>query len=47
VVIKFKALRRLLTPAKWIEQIAKSTETPGCPRVEDKGGYKVQEVPKP
>merc|ERR1711970_225571 len=46
VVIKLMEPRMEETPAKCREKIPKSTEDPGCPRVE-RGGYNVQPVPMP
>jgi hypothetical protein len=38
VVIKLIAPRMEEIPARWREKILRSTETPGCPTREDKGG---------
>jgi hypothetical protein len=47
VQIKLIEPKILLAPAKCKEKIAKSTQFPGCPKLEDKGGYTVHPVPAP
>jgi hypothetical protein len=47
VVIKLADPKIDLTPAKCKEKIPKSTDAPGCPVIEDKGGYTVHPVPAP
>jgi len=47
VVIKLIAPKIEDIPAKCKLKIARSTETPGCPNIEDSGGYTVQPVPAP
>jgi hypothetical protein len=47
VVIKFADPKIELTPAKCKEKIPRSTDAPGCPVVEDNGGYTVHPVPAP
>jgi len=34
-------------PTRWKLRITKSTEDPGCPAIDDNGGYNVQPVPAP
>ena len=38
VAIKFIAPNKLDTPAKWRLKIAKSTDGPECPEIDDNGG---------
>jgi hypothetical protein len=47
VLIKLTAPKIELTPAKWREKIAKSTDLPACAIFLDRGGYTVQPVPAP
>lgn len=47
VVIKFAEPKIELTPARCKEKIPRSTDAPGCPVVEDNGGYTVHPVPAP
>jgi hypothetical protein len=47
VLIKFTAPKIELTPAKWREKIAKSTDLPAWAIFLDRGGYTVQPVPAP
>lgn len=47
VVIKFAEPKIELTPARCKEKIPKSTDAPGCPVIEDNGGYTVHPVPAP
>ena len=47
VLIKFTAPKIDLTPARWREKIAKSTEPPAWATLLDNGGYTVQPVPAP
>jgi len=47
VVIKFIAPAIEDIPARCKLKIVKSTEEPGCPNVDDNGGYNVQPVPVP
>jgi hypothetical protein len=47
VLIKFTAPRIDLTPARWREKIAKSTDLPACAIFLESGGYTVQPVPAP
>jgi len=47
VLIKFTAPKIELTPAKWREKIAKSTDAPACAIFLERGGYTVQPVPAP
>src|ERR1700721_4676432 len=47
VQIKFIAPRSEDTPAKCKLEIARATDGPGGPDIEDSGGYTVQPVPAP
>lgn len=47
VVMKLSAPRIDLTPARWSEKIARSTEGPAWAILAERGGYTVQPVPTP
>lgn len=47
MLIKFTAPKIELTPAKWREKMAKSTDPPAWAIFLDRGGYTVHPVPAP
>jgi len=47
VEIKFNAPKIELTPARWREKIARSTDAPAWAKAPERGGYTVHPVPTP